>query len=167
MEYVSLGGLVPGLELKSIFLGVTVPRNPNLAAIFYRMHLIESYGTGISKIQREYENYSIKPKFETARGVFRVTLPNRNYETNTISGDEIRHSGNTGSVKKRDTLKEQKQAILNFVTEHDKITRKQVEELLSIGTTSAYRLLMELCKEQKLQQEGNGRNRRYVAFPKN
>lgn len=79
MEYVSLGGLVSGLELDSIFLGVSQPRNPDLAAVFYRMRLIESYGTGISKIQRGYADTLEKPEFETAKGVFRVTLPNRNY----------------------------------------------------------------------------------------
>ena len=52
IEFVSLGGLVSGLELKSIFLGVSQSRNPNLAAVFYRMRLIESYGTGIGKIER-------------------------------------------------------------------------------------------------------------------
>ena len=42
IEFVSLGSLVSGLELKSIFLGVSQSRNPNLAAVFYRMRLIES-----------------------------------------------------------------------------------------------------------------------------
>lgn len=42
IEFVSLGGLVSGLELKSIFLGVSQTRNPNLASLFYRMSLIES-----------------------------------------------------------------------------------------------------------------------------
>ncbi|MFR3322920.1 MAG: hypothetical protein ACLTSZ_19730 [Lachnospiraceae bacterium] len=32
------------MELKSIFLGVSQSRNPSLAAVFYRMRLIESYG---------------------------------------------------------------------------------------------------------------------------
>jgi len=51
-------------------------RNPNLAAIFYRMRLIESYGTGIGKIERVYKSNLLQPEFETAKGVFRVTLPN-------------------------------------------------------------------------------------------
>jgi ATP-dependent DNA helicase RecG len=66
------------LELKSIFLGVSQSRNPNLAAVFYRMRLIESYGTGIGKIERAYKSCPMQPEFETAKGVFRVTLPNRN-----------------------------------------------------------------------------------------
>ena len=56
IEFVSLGGLVSGLELESIFLGVSKSRNPNLAAVFYRMRLIESYGTEIEKIECAYKN---------------------------------------------------------------------------------------------------------------
>lgn len=78
IEIVSLGGLVPGIELKSIFLGVSQTRNPNLASVLYRLKLIESYGTGIRNIERAYKNSTRKPKFETAKGVFRVTLPNIN-----------------------------------------------------------------------------------------
>ena len=53
LEFVSLGGLVTGLSLESIFLGVSQSRNPNLAALFYRMGLIESYGIRF----REWSNY--------------------------------------------------------------------------------------------------------------
>lgn len=67
IEFVSLGGLVSCLELKSIFLGVSMSRNPNLAAIFYRMRLIESYGTGIGKIERVYKSNLLQPEFETAK----------------------------------------------------------------------------------------------------
>ncbi len=164
MEYVSLGGLVSGLELDSIFLGVSVSRNPNLAAVFYRMHLIESYGTGISKIQREYKDFAIKPKFETAKGVFRVTLPDRNFEKSLVLSGEEAHTGYAALTKTPDIPQDEKQTILNFVTENGQITRKQVETLLSIGSTKAYRLLTDLCNDQKLRPEGNGRNRKYVAF---
>lgn len=64
------------LGAKIYFFGVSMLRNPNLAAIFYRMRLIESYGTGIGKIERVYKSNLLQPEFETAKGVFRVTLPN-------------------------------------------------------------------------------------------
>ena len=90
--------------MKSIFLGVSQSRNPNLAAVFYRMRLIESYGTVIGKIERAYKVCPFQPEFETAKGVFRVTLPNRNEEqedevqeienaNNDISLDEQKGSG--------------------------------------------------------------------------
>lgn len=132
---------------------------------FYRMRLIESYGTGISKIQRGYENYSLKPKFETAKGGFRVTLPNRNYET--IASRSVSVSfDDKEPAKKQDTRSQQEKEILDYVAKRGQITRKQVEELLSLGTIKAYWLLKDLCDNQKLQPEGNGRSRRYVPVNK-
>ena len=78
LEFVSVGGLVSGIELESIFLGISQTRNPQLANIFYRMKLMESYGTGIEKIERAYANAPVHPSYETAKGVFRVILPNMN-----------------------------------------------------------------------------------------
>ena len=90
IEFVSSGDLVPGLELDSIFLGVSQSRNPHLASLFYHMHLIESYGTGISKTQRSYKNELHQPLFETAKGVFRVTLSNQNEEISSSTSYMIK-----------------------------------------------------------------------------
>ena len=46
MEFLSLGGIVSGLSLEAVMLGVSQSRNEKLANIFYRLHLIEAYGTG-------------------------------------------------------------------------------------------------------------------------
>ena len=61
IEFVSVGGLPSGIALDDIMLGLSVCRNPKLAAIFYRLQLIEAYGTGIA---------------------FKITLPNRNTGAN-------------------------------------------------------------------------------------
>ena len=50
LEIVSVGGLAGGITLNDILLGVSITRNEKLAAVFYRLKLIEAYGTGISKI---------------------------------------------------------------------------------------------------------------------
>ena len=155
IEFVSLGGLVSGLELKSIFLGVSQSRNPNLAAVFYRMRLIESYGTGIGKIERSYKFYRAKPEFETARGVFRVTLPNRN-EEQKIEIQTIEDTNNDVS------LREQKDMILRYAKENGSITRKEAEDLINAGTTKAFRLLKELCGAGKLKHKGSGKLSTYV-----
>ena len=155
IEFVSLGGLVSGLELKSIFLGVSQSRNPNLAAVFYRMRLIESYGTGIGKIERSYKFCRAKPEFETARGVFRVTLPNRN-EEQKIEIQTIEDTNNDVS------LREQKDMILRYAKENGSITRKEAENLINAGTTKAFRLLKELCGAGKLKHKGSGTLSTYV-----
>lgn len=159
MEFVSLGGLVPGLELESIFLGVSQSRNPNLAAVFYRMRLIESYGTGIGKIERMYASFMRKPEFETAKGVFRVTLPNCNEganENNTMA--QVQPDVSQSKTK----LEDQKKMIVDYASENGGITRKEVEDLLEVGSTKAFRLLKELCDAGLLRAEGSGRLSRYL-----
>ena len=42
IEFVSVGGLVPGMELEDIMVGLSVCRNQNLANVFYRLKLIEA-----------------------------------------------------------------------------------------------------------------------------
>ncbi len=44
MEFVSIGGLLPGLTADDIRSGISQPRNKNLAEVFHRLKLIESYG---------------------------------------------------------------------------------------------------------------------------
>lgn len=44
MEFISIGGLLPGLSAEDICSGISQPRNRNLAEIFHRLQLIESYG---------------------------------------------------------------------------------------------------------------------------
>lgn len=157
IEFVSLGGLVSGLELKSIFLGVSQSRNPNLAAIFYRMRLIESYGTGIGKIARAYKTNPTRPEFETAKGVFRVTLPNRNE-------DKDEHKNGERIVDRQPDIspKEQENSILRYTQENGSITRKQAEDLIGAGTTKAFCLLKKLCEANLLTQTGRGRLSTYV-----
>lgn len=150
IEFVSLGGLVAGLELKSIFLGVSQSRNPSLAAVFYRMRLIESYGTGIGKIRRAYRSCEAHPEFETAKGVFRVTLPNRNEVPRKVTQT-------AEETQKADILEEQKNRILAYARKNGSITRKEAENLIGSGTTKAFRLLKQLCAAGKLRQKGSGR----------
>lgn len=85
---------------KTKFLGVSQSRNPNLAACFYRMRLIESYGTGIGKIQRAYKSEPLQPEFETAKGVFRVTLPNRNETEKSVREFTQAESPKTKKIQK-------------------------------------------------------------------
>lgn len=45
IEFVSIGGLVPGIDLEDVMVGISVCRNQELANVFCRLHLIEAYGT--------------------------------------------------------------------------------------------------------------------------
>lgn len=154
MEFVSQGGLVSGLTLDSVFIGASKTRNPNLAALFYRMRIIECYGTGIEKILRCYDDVDRKPIFETAPGVFRVTLPN----INEISTKEAKKA----TYSDYDILEKEKYLILEHVAKYGEITRKETEDVIDSGTTKAFKVLKELCKGGKLKAIGSGKKVKYV-----
>ena len=82
IEFVSVGGLLPGIELDDIMLGLSVCRNQNLANVFYRLMLIEAYGTGMRKIMNAYEMQSKKPQIQNTSHAFRIILPNINRFSN-------------------------------------------------------------------------------------
>ena len=182
IEFVSLGGLVPGLSKEAIFMGASQSRNQNLAAVLYRMRLIESYGTGISKIQRLYAGTGAAPVFETAQGAFRTILPNRNEVVQVAHPQphtayyEVQRSAQypdrlaeghviytAGEKRTRRDFDQEKEMVLAYALDNGFITRKDVEELLDIKTTKAFRILKELCEEGRLCQEGNGKLSKYLA----
>ena len=98
-------------------LGLSVCRNPKLAAIFYRLQLIEAYGTGMPKIMNAYADTELKPKIEVSSNAFKITLPNRN-------------TGANKAVTLTSTPKSNEKLILDFIDSHGHIVRSDVDRLL-------------------------------------
>ncbi|WP_218835292.1 ATP-binding protein [Sedimentibacter hydroxybenzoicus] len=148
MEFVSLGGLMPGLRAEDLFLGISQPRNEKLANVFYRLKHIESYGTGLRRIMQYYENFDIKPEIETTHGAFMLTLPNMNYVRPLTS-------------KRRQ--KAQHKIIVEYLRHHPFITNEIVQELLSVKQTRAYTIIREMINEGIIIKNGSGKeNNEYV-----
>ena len=151
IEFISLGGLVTGLSMDAVLMGVSQSRNPNLAAVFYRMRLVESYGTGIRKIKKLYEKTVNKPMLKAADGGFIVSLPNINETVEEKSDMIIEHAYDD---------------ILIYVRKKGKVTRKEIEQQFGIKQTKAYMMLMALMDKGELRQEKNGRLTVYVPVIK-
>ena len=145
IEFVSLGGLVKGLTMEAVYMGVFQSRNPNLAAVFYRMKLIESYGTGIGKIRRAYKKISSEPVFESADGAFRLTLPNMNEAVIPIV------SVDNASL------------IIDYIKRNGSISRLETEKLTGLKTTAAHNLLKEMCADKQLKVAGKGKSTKYIV----
>ena len=165
MEFVSLGGLVQGISMEAIFMGVSQSRNMNLAAFFYRMRLIESYGTGIGKIQNLYRDEDKQPQFDTAQGVFRVILPNCNEYESVVRENHTYYYNASGVTAEfemnRNLSNEYKNRILAYALAVPKFKRKDIENLLDLKTTSVFNLLKDLCAENKIRSVGKGKNSHY------
>lgn len=59
-------------------LGVSVTRNERLANVFYRLTLIEAYGTGVPKILKSYKGFSAQPEFEVELPAYFIRHTNKN-----------------------------------------------------------------------------------------
>lgn len=154
MEFVSLGGIVSGLSLEAIMLGVSQSRNEKLANVFYRLHLIEAYGTGIQKIILNYEKYKIKPIIKTEVGVFQVVLPNIHYQEN---------------IDKKESqvfdLSNNQKTILELLKQEEK-TRKEIEIYIGLSQTRVITLLRELIELGIIEKIGKGKNIKYKVREK-
>jgi len=144
LEIISLGGLVSGLSLEAAMLGASQPRNEKLASLFYRMKLIEAYGTGISKIISCYKGLPVQPKFENVEGAFRVVLPNTHAQELSVEDEKYL-------------------PILRLFAKQKEITRSDVEETLGVGTTHAINMLNKMLEKELIKKVGKGRLTRYVV----
>lgn len=153
MEFISLGGLVPGLTKEAILVGVSQSRNERLTALFYRMKLIEAYGTGIGKIFSSYAGTPVQPTVEPVDGAFRTILPNRHYGT-ALSKPEASEPSD---------IKPQHRMVLELARKQGSFTRRELEDYLGLSLSRCIALLKEMADAGLLIKEGDGRNTRYRA----
>lgn len=150
MEFVSIGGLVKGITYDDIMLGISIARNKNLANLFYRLKLIEAYGTGIMKIQASYTDCIYKPKIEVSDNAFKIILPNKNAIING-SVNHIKCSSNTNVEK-----------VLSLLRQKQNIIRKDIEKELNVSQATAILLLSKMQKENLIVKIGAGKNSSYI-----
>ncbi len=161
IEFVSIGGLMPGIDLEDVMVGISVCRNQDLANVFYRLHLIEAYGTGMGKIMQAYEGIQEKPAIETTKNTFKIILPNVNAkhetENKTASGSGTQH---TISIEKK--LGDEEEKILEYVRTYGSITKNDVVGLLEVSASTAARVIRKMVKGNLLEQNGRARNTHYT-----
>ena len=154
MEFISIGGLLPGLSVEDIRSGISQPRNRKLVEIFHRLKLIESYGTGIRRIYKLYENNSVKPRIEVTPNAFKLILPNTNYK-NII--EPIKN------IKEQITLKitPQMKVVIDYLSEYGEIGEEELQELLNVKRTRAYLIARQMIEQGLIECLGRGANKRY------
>lgn len=161
IEFVSIGGLIPGLELDDLMMGVSVCRNPHLADVFYRLQLIEAYGTGMKKIMGAYANAPVQPKVTTTNNAFKIILPN----VNTMpKAAEAPKEIEKAAVPVLDSSEEK---VLQFLKKHAMITRKEAQALLEVSQSTAGRILKTMLDSGQIKQIGGGRTTQYCVNIKN
>lgn len=157
IEFISLGGLLPGLSLEDIQLGISQTRNAKLAEIFHRLKFIESYGTGIRRIFALYKDCYVKPKITVTQHAFKITLPNLNYNNNHPSIKLVAEKQAPYSYYPN----AQQQKVLSYVQEHGKISDEELQVLLDVKRTRGYLIAKEMLDKNLLAVQGRGIKKYY------
>lgn len=148
VEITSLGGLPAGLEYADLSSHISMPRNKDLANVFFRLELIEAYGTGMARMRESYPNAANSVRISVTPNSFTVVLPN-------VNAKQVKEVlPNTPSAEDAALL-----ALRNGAT-----TRAEVQEALGISQTTAGRLLANLQANNLVTKTGKGKSTRY--FPR-
>lgn len=156
IEFVTIGGVVNGLSLADIKLGVSMLRNKNLANVFYRLHLIEAYGTGLLKIDECYADCAVKPQLLATDNAFKLVLPNINFAAKRVKNYSLADESKTASKKE-----ERYQIVLDLARKNSLVTRSMIEKALHVSTSTAVLVLKKMLQLGLLKKYGEGRNVSY------
>ena len=167
IEIYSPGGMFDGsfIQEQNIMEISSLRRNPIIADLFNRIHLMERRGSGLKKIISSYKNainytQEKEVEFKSTQKDFKVILKNLNYKVAIKSGDKMAiKSGDKVAIKSQD---EQLEKILEYIKKYNNCKTSDIENLLSVKSSRARKLLSILVSEKKIQALGQNKNRYYV-----
>jgi len=148
MEFISLGGLLPGLLPEDIVNGISQLRNRNLAEIFHRLDFIESYGTGIRRIFSFYSKCHEKPGIAVTPNSFKITLPNMNATNELLASVPL--------------ITSQMRRMLDRISNSPEISDEELQQALGIKRTRLYSLVNQMAGMGLIRITGRGKSKRYI-----
>ncbi len=144
IEVYSVGGLPIGLKEKEYLDGyISNLRNPIIANVFFRLDIIESFGTGIRRIKDSYRDIDRKPVFKVSDNVIMTTLP-------------------TINAKVRLSLDEK--AIVDALSSGIYLASSELAENTGFNKSKVVRLLNSLLEKNYVAKEGSGRGTKYYLM---
>jgi len=150
LEFMSLGGVMPGVTHDLMLAGVSVTRNEKLAQIFYRLKIIEAFGTGIPRIYGAYAESPSQPEIPVIDGGFLIRLPNVNYH---IEREEKNENAETNEKR------------LLAIFADSRFNKKEAADVLGITASGAYKLLQRMAEQGLLVARKQGRQWIYGTPP--
>lgn len=140
IEIISPGGLPSGITREEFINGqYSSLRNPILADVFFRLKLIEKFGTGILRIKELYKDSMAQPKFDVYENSITVILPT----VESIVLDAI------------------EQKIYDYLKEHGWTSRTEVQDAMGIERHKAIEILNSLVERNIIDVEGQARATKY------
>lgn len=143
IEIISPGGLPKGLSKEEYLSGhISVLRNPIIADIFFRLNIIEKFGTGIQRIFESYITSKAKPQFEFYENSIKVVLPKIELNFPNVSKD---------------------QSEVYKTIENAALSSSEISKITGFGKTKTVELLHYLLENGYIEKRGKARGTKYKA----
>jgi ATP-dependent DNA helicase RecG len=144
IEVYSPGGLPAGLSEEEYLNGfVSNLRNPIIANVFFRLGIIEKFGTGIMRIKESYRGINHQPAFNVQENSVVTVLP---------------------CVTKRVALTMDEQEILKHFSNGMILASSDLSSATGFGKDKVVSLLNELIEKRYVKKIGAGRGTKYKSI---
>lgn len=141
IEITSPGGLVNGITKEEYISGmISSLRNPIISNIFFRLGIVEIFGTGILRIIHSYKQSIKKPIFNTSTNTIQIILPILNLNS---------------------SLKEDEKIIYQILKENGPLSISKIIPLVPYSRSKAKELIKKMVKNNIIQVTGKGRGTKY------
>ncbi|CCG19246.1 putative transcriptional regulator [Taylorella asinigenitalis 14/45] len=142
IEILSPGSLPKGISEQEYVDGrFSILRNEKVGNLFYRLGIIERFGTGIKRIKNQYKGKLKKPIFNVSQNAISVRLP--------ILIDEM------------DDLNKNSSYIYQIMPRSVELSRGDIEKLTGLDKSKVLRGLERLIEDDLVARVGRGRGVRY------
>lgn len=129
--------------IDDILLGIQSFRNPKLIAVFHRLGFIENYGTGLKRIREAYPNYDIGSFLMNSLQWFRLTLPDLNYEKQSLMGNVPQNVPQKASDVPQNVPQTNLDRIILAIGQNNQITRSELAKTIGKSTKTVARIIKE------------------------
>lgn len=137
IEINSPGGLPKGISEEEYLYGsISVLRNPIIAGVFYRLDIIEKFGTGIARINEEYIHSISKPGFDVSENNIRIVLPVTEIGKLDLSEDEL--------------------LVYDLLKEGAELSRREIDLKSGFKKSKTLRIINSLVDKNIIQKLGKG-----------
>lgn len=141
IEIYSPGGLPIGLTREEYVNGyVSILRNPIIANVFFRLDIIEQFGTGILRIKQAYYEIEHQPIFDVGKNSVVTILPTEN---------------------KKDSFTIDEQKVIDILPRGSVLSSSEISVITGFGKDKVLKLINNLIEKRTVEKVGSGRGTKY------
>lgn len=142
IEITSPGGLPTGLSKEEYLYGqVSLLRNPIIGNVFFRLHYIEQFGTGIKRINATYNDYGVSPSYNISDNFITIVLP---------------------SLIKNKAITENEKVIYDLLNVSHKYSSSELVKKSGFSKNKVVRIMASLIEKGLVIKEGDARSTLYA-----